>query len=248
MRNSSASTRGAAHTCTLAICDDCFRDQIRATVQSGALRTGDWGVRCPSRTGCTAVDSYATVAQVVGRNARLDQLAIDAYCASALDVRICNSCKTNTGWIDHPDCDYRCDTCFRDGDGPTVATTFKASAQTWLMLALHPGIRRCPGCSVYIEKNLGCPHMTCKHCGHQWCWKCKAQWCSNHKCWTEHLARGLLNFTVKPVILVGAVVVTGAFVALPLAFAPPGAAAVVTRGQTIFGFWKTMLQRFCRRL
>lgn len=30
----------------------------------------------------------------------------------------------------------------------------------------------CPNCSVAIEKNEGCNHMTCKHCTQNWCWIC----------------------------------------------------------------------------
>jgi hypothetical protein len=30
-------------------------------------------------------------------------------------------------------------------------------------------VKRCPGCSEYIEKNGGCDHMTCK-CGHEFLW------------------------------------------------------------------------------
>ena len=30
----------------------------------------------------------------------------------------------------------------------------------------------CPMCSVYIEKNGGCRHMTCRNCGFEYCWDC----------------------------------------------------------------------------
>ena len=32
----------------------------------------------------------------------------------------------------------------------------------------------CPKCSVYIEKNGGCRHMTCTRCVHEFCWYCLA--------------------------------------------------------------------------
>ena len=34
------------------------------------------------------------------------------------------------------------------------------------------GIKSCPKCSMKIEKNGGCKHMTCKGCKHEWFWCC----------------------------------------------------------------------------
>ncbi|GAB5373040.1 hypothetical protein AAMO2058_001715900 [Amorphochlora amoebiformis] len=34
---------------------------------------------------------------------------------------------------------------------------------------------QCPRCSVRIEKNRACLHMTCK-CGYEWCWACRKEW------------------------------------------------------------------------
>ena len=30
----------------------------------------------------------------------------------------------------------------------------------------------CPGCGAWVEKNGGCPHMTCTQCRSQYCWLC----------------------------------------------------------------------------
>lgn len=38
----------------------------------------------------------------------------------------------------------------------------------------------CPECSVYISRNGGCYHMTCKNCKFEFCWYCK-QKCNGHK-------------------------------------------------------------------
>ena len=36
--------------------------------------------------------------------------------------------------------------------------------------------KRCPQCSVRIEKNQGCNHITCRHCKYEWCWVCNGDW------------------------------------------------------------------------
>ena len=38
--------------------------------------------------------------------------------------------------------------------------------------------KSCPKCKNFIEKNLGCLHMTCK-CRHEFCWLCLGDW-ANH--------------------------------------------------------------------
>lgn len=40
----------------------------------------------------------------------------------------------------------------------------------------------CPKCGVRIEKNEGCPHMTCKFCRHQFCWDCGGEFHTTTAC------------------------------------------------------------------
>ena len=43
-------------------------------------------------------------------------------------------------------------------------------------------VKRCPKCKYPIEKNGGCPHMSCGMCGTSFCWQCLGEW-SAHS-WT----------------------------------------------------------------
>ncbi|KAF8898348.1 hypothetical protein BD779DRAFT_1431073 [Infundibulicybe gibba] len=37
---------------------------------------------------------------------------------------------------------------------------------------LETSTTACPGCRVYVEKSLGCNHMTCTKCGQHFCYRC----------------------------------------------------------------------------
>jgi len=39
-------------------------------------------------------------------------------------------------------------------------------------------VRQCPECKAYVQKQSGCPHMTCR-CGCHWCWLCGGKFDAN---------------------------------------------------------------------
>lgn len=42
--------------------------------------------------------------------------------------------------------------------------------------------KQCPFCTVWIEKNGGCQHMTCEHCRGEFCWICNGKWRGHTTC------------------------------------------------------------------
>ena len=36
----------------------------------------------------------------------------------------------------------------------------------------------CPKCTVRVEKESGCDHMTCSRCQYEWCWQCRCKFYS----------------------------------------------------------------------
>lgn len=41
-----------------------------------------------------------------------------------------------------------------------------------LIIQINKNIKRCPNCSVYVEKKSGCPEMLCSNCSFGFCWLC----------------------------------------------------------------------------
>lgn len=49
---------------------------------------------------------------------------------------------------------------------------------------LQESTKRCPQCSVPVERNGGCMHMHCPLCQAEWCWLCGVPW--NRECMGDH--------------------------------------------------------------
>lgn len=96
------------------------------------------------------------------------------------NVRICMTC--NKCW---------CGTCkmiyLLNSDNQQISHNFLSCAEVEEMIATNDPehfkkkqdekyiatfTKKCPKCSVRIEKNEGCNHMICTHCNTHYCWKC----------------------------------------------------------------------------
>ncbi|KAM9847608.1 E3 ubiquitin-protein ligase parkin [Aulostomus maculatus] len=52
------------------------------------------------------------------------------------------------------------------------------------LLFIQQSTKRCPRCSVPVERNGGCMHMHCPLCRTEWCWLCGVDW--NRECMSNH--------------------------------------------------------------
>jgi hypothetical protein len=48
----------------------------------------------------------------------------------------------------------------------------KNSDTAFSVWAMMNNVKICPRCKNHVQKNGGCPHMSCPRCGHSWCWIC----------------------------------------------------------------------------
>jgi len=72
--------------------------------------------------------------------------------------------------------------CFRCGEQPHGDETECTAAVPLSERPVERPIKECPKCSVRIEKNGGCNHMTCRPCGHEFCWICTGVYTRGHFC------------------------------------------------------------------
>ncbi len=79
---------------------------------------------------------------------------------AALMDRDCADCATRHAR------NIPCDAAARD----------RAQRESSLVELANRKIKPCPHCKTFIEKNMGCNHMTCKRCKYQFCWTCLARY------------------------------------------------------------------------
>jgi len=79
-------------------------------------------------------------------------------------------------------CGYRfCFTCHHEAHAPANCEQVKdwqkkCQDDSETVHWIGANTKDCPRCSVPVEKNGGCNHMTCRNCGYEWCWLCLRPW------------------------------------------------------------------------
>uniref|UniRef100_K3WPW7 RBR-type E3 ubiquitin transferase n=1 Tax=Globisporangium ultimum (strain ATCC 200006 / CBS 805.95 / DAOM BR144) TaxID=431595 RepID=K3WPW7_GLOUD len=128
-------------------------------------------------------------------------------------------------------CDAKsCTRCGGDYHRMRLCQRKEKNYRTWKR---HHDVRTCPSCKSDIEKNGGCPHMTCAQCAHEFCWACLRPWKNHnaHLCklikkqsWSS-AGQLVLDVTVGGVTVIG--VIAGIGVAVAVATAAVGVTIVV---------------------
>ena len=123
-----------------------------------------------------------------------DQTLVDKYKKFKLRAEIIKD--DNKKPCPHPDCEsyleksrntkyVKCklghEYCFECLKPPHGKTSCEDNIdKQFLKWKKHRRIKRCPKCKIFIEKNEGCNHMTCKSCKYEWCWLCEGPYSYEH--------------------------------------------------------------------
>lgn len=190
--------------CSCQVCRSCYTDSLKEQLKSYGLPA--FKVTCPVPKHNNELSS-AILRKILRREDYEDYESVMAK-RKMLDSDFvqCATCST-VGWKDSNYCftSYICRSC-----GETLSKGFLVSPSslfTYLEevkvlakkeLTANP----CPHCSVWIEKNFGCNHMTCTNCRWEFCWQCKGNYHGHNyvRCNLQGDLRGFWTFIVIAVV------------------------------------------------
>ena len=158
---------------------------------------GEHKVFCVTETKCPDADCGAVVDETIWRQLataqtlrQYEQFVVKHFITLRHDMAWCpsESCNLAVRYAGasadvHCQCGTSfCFTCRNEAHSPLSCALFKRWREDRTRITdqasfqfLMKNFRRCPKCHVYIERNQGCNHMTCRvnygGCGHQFCYK-----------------------------------------------------------------------------
>jgi len=179
--------------CGCSFCRDCMQQYITFEVMEGAYDISCPDPDCPTQgvlnqhqmehlTDKDLVDKHRTFRL----NTEVSMDAARTWCPSAGCDTICHICagtKSQGVPVSCPTCDKEfCSLCSATWHpGLSCAENGAALVKrgieapdpfTWPDTSENENIKRCPMCSVPIERDAGCAQMMCKRCKHVFCWYC----------------------------------------------------------------------------
>ncbi|CAM4852693.1 unnamed protein product [Rotaria socialis] len=191
--------------CLHTLCHSCLTSYIRTSISSATYSSSSTSqISCFEQNCSTKLNSSLLQAFLPFEIYQTyEQALIDRHLFSSGNYRKCPSriCskllilddKTNTSLM--CSCGQRiCSECGEEYHFPASCKQYK----TYVMRLRESGDdllssskvgdnstcyiaegKNCPNCGEFVEKNGGCPHMTCK-CGSEYCWMCLKRWSAHN--------------------------------------------------------------------
>ncbi|KDO23848.1 hypothetical protein SPRG_11280 [Saprolegnia parasitica CBS 223.65] len=176
--------------CQHLFCRICWVEYLQTKISEGPLCVT---TTCPQH-GCKERVSDSVFKKLLPAN---EYKAFDKYLLrSFVDINRsirwcpapgCNNAIVSSGGLTTVSCSCGCLFCLRCGEEAHAPVTCdqlalwqekcknESETANWILA----NTKKCPKCSVRIEKNQGCNHMTCRGCKYEFCWICMDVW-SNH--------------------------------------------------------------------
>jgi ariadne-1 len=177
-------------SCNHIFCNDCWGNYLTTKISEGEPQ-----VHCPHLKCNIHVDDvfikrlvspavYDKYLQFVTKNFVQDNDKVrwcpTPGCNNAISFDQANS--TSDSSIVECSCGFKfCFKCHREAHSPASCDQMKQweqkcqdDSETFNWKTVN--CRECPKCSVAVEKNGGCNHMTCRQCKYEWCWVCMRSW------------------------------------------------------------------------
>eukprot|EP00743_Colponemidia_sp_Colp-15_P000505 GILK01000570.1.p1 GENE.GILK01000570.1~~GILK01000570.1.p1 ORF type:complete len:528 (-),score=53.71 GILK01000570.1:1001-2476(-) len=171
--------------CGSHFCKQCLATHWKNSIES---RFGaDPIFRCPDCQ-ATQTDDIVLPCLEEGVALKLDSIRLQKALRSDRSIHACpgNNC-TYLGFSSRQCADLECNSCGHTWEDRTFSLTrvlgrlvscFDLRNALWKAFFT----KSCPKCRSNIQKNGGCPHMTCLKCHHQFCWKCGKAWPHKGSC------------------------------------------------------------------
>jgi len=178
--------------CGCSFCKDCMQQYITFEVMEGAYDISCPDPECPTQgvltqhqmerlTDKELLDKHRTFRL----NTEVSMDAARTWCPSAGCDTICHICagtKSQGVPVSCPSCDKEfcslCSATWHPGmscaeNGAAIVKRGGEVADPFAWPDTYDdNIKRCPMCSVPIERDAGCAQMMCKRCKHVFCWYC----------------------------------------------------------------------------
>lgn len=186
--------------CACQVCRSCYADSLKEQLKSYGLPA--FKVTCPVLKHNNELSSgllrkilrredYEYYESVMAKRKMLEK-----------DYVQCPTCST-VGWRDSDYCFTSC-TCRSCGETLSKGllmnpfSLFAYLEEVKVVTKKELTANPCPHCNVWIEKNMGCNHMTCTNCRWEFCWQCKGNYHAHNytKCSIQGDLKGFWTFIV----------------------------------------------------